>query len=207
MFSALFLFFFVLIAKWVCIYVGLCNDLRDAYTEEFVSSRPDLAVVEEDVPVVKEVVPPVEETVPPVAESTASMRDFDMEIERIRNYEIPAGTNTIPEIIYSPNKALFSPNGSMPSPNTRDEYTPVFDTDKGAWSEQVGTTIGTTSDVGASTGPFGSDMVTPLTFLEERAGVENTCLSDIPELGNSADEVFILVFFAIIFLRILLLEF
>lgn len=158
---------------------GLCNDLRNAYNKDFISSKPYLAFVEE--------------AIPTDGESSASIHDSGMEIERLRNYEHPIG-NTVHELIHSPNRVLSSPTRSMPSPSRREEATPVVDTDKSAWSEQVGTTIRTTSDFGASTGPFGSDFETPMTFLEERIDVENASLSDIPEMVNSADGVSLICF-------------
>ncbi|KAM3686246.1 hypothetical protein ACJW31_11G183600 [Castanea mollissima] len=44
-----------------------------------------------------------------------------------------------------------------------------------------------TPDLAASTGTRRSELETPMTFLEERLGLENTALSDIPDLMNSAE--------------------
>lgn len=107
-----------------------------------------------------------------------------MEYERIRNYEGPLTSNILPDIVPSSDRFPSSPNGFLPSPSSGgDDFTPAY----GTTSEQVPTTTGTrvtpTPDPGASTGPLGSDMETPLNFFD------NMGLSDIPEMADSAEGV------------------
>ncbi|KAL8092118.1 sister chromatid cohesion 1 protein 3 [Apium graveolens] len=169
------------------ILTGFCNDLRDTLNKDFVSSKPYLALVEENPPA--------------VAQSSRTVHDSPEEIERLRNNEIPTESNVLHDLINSPNrivpspsksmpspaKSMPSPAKSMPSPTTRDDYTPAFDPESSAWTNPMETTMGTISERGASTGCLGSDMGTPLTMLDEQRGFENTCLSDIPEMMNSGD--------------------
>ncbi|KAI8024243.1 Sister chromatid cohesion 1 protein 3 [Camellia lanceoleosa] len=74
----------------------------------------------------------------------------------------------------------------------RDDFTPASAGNLGSQSEpQLGTTVGIgvqpTPDLAASTGALGSELETLMTFLGERLGFENTGLSDIPEVMNSAE--------------------
>ncbi|XP_017245212.1 sister chromatid cohesion 1 protein 3 [Daucus carota subsp. sativus] len=154
------------------IHTGLCNDLRDALNNDFVSSKPYLASVEESSPA--------------VAESSRAVHDTPDEIERLRNNEIPTESNILHDLMNSPSRIVPSPTKSMSSPTGRDDNPSAFDPES-AWTNPMETTIGTVSDRGASTGRLGSDMETPLTMLNEQSGFENTCLSDIPELMNSRD--------------------
>ncbi|KAL6961952.1 hypothetical protein U1Q18_036911 [Sarracenia purpurea var. burkii] len=107
------------------------------------------------------------------------------------DYEAPVGNNILPEIVGSPNR--FTPEtGFMSSPYRRDSFTPVPANNFGSQLEpQLGTTVGNevqpTPDRTASTGTFESEMVTPTTFKGRRLGLENTGLSDIPEVMNSAE--------------------
>ncbi|KAI8025292.1 Sister chromatid cohesion 1 protein 3 [Camellia lanceoleosa] len=109
---------------------GLCADLCNVYTSDFIAAKPHLVNVEEACPE------------PIVAE--------------------------------------------------RDDFTPASAYNLGSQSEpQLVTTVGTgvqpTPDLAASTGALGSELETPMTFLGERLGFENTGLSDIPEVMNSAE--------------------
>ncbi|PSS24484.1 Sister chromatid cohesion 1 protein [Actinidia chinensis var. chinensis] len=164
---------------------GLCTDLCNIYKKEFISEKPHLVSVEEACPE------------PSVAHSPPCdpMGSRDMEIERLRNYDGPIGSNTLPEIIGSPSR--FMPSEIMGSPNMlphRDDFTPAPASagSLGSQSEpKLGTTVGTavqpTPDLAESAGTLGSDMETPATFLGERLGLESTGLSDIPEVMNSAE--------------------
>ncbi|GFY92160.1 Rad21/Rec8-like family protein [Actinidia rufa] len=164
---------------------GLCADLCNIYKNEFISEKPHLVSVEEACPE------------PSVAHSPPCdpMGSRDMEIERLRNYDGPIGSNILPEIIGSPSR--FMPSEIMGSPNMllhRDDFTPAPASagSLGSQSEpKLGTPVGTavqpTPDLAESAGTLGSEMETPATFLGERLGLESTGLSDIPEVMNSAE--------------------
>ncbi|KAK9272810.1 hypothetical protein L1049_003188 [Liquidambar formosana] len=145
---------------------GLCADLHDISKEDFVSLKPHLVVLEE------------------AYSDPNPVPDLDVEIECLRQYEADASSNVLPELV-------TLPSAFMPTSFRREDFTPISDNNLGLGLEaQGGTTIGIdvlpTPDLGASTEPLGSDMETPMTFLEERLGGGNTGLSDIPELMNSA---------------------
>ncbi|KAL6961954.1 hypothetical protein U1Q18_036913 [Sarracenia purpurea var. burkii] len=120
------------------------------------------------------------------------MHGLDMEIERLRNYEAPIENNILPEIVCSPNRFIPSETGFISSPYGRDSFTPVQASNFGSQLEpQLGTTVGnevqSTSNRTSSNGTFESEMETPPTFKGRRLGLENTGLSDIPEVMNSAE--------------------
>ncbi|XP_059650447.1 sister chromatid cohesion 1 protein 3-like [Cornus florida] len=151
---------------------GLCGELCNIFQKDFISAKPHLAVVEESHPN------------PSVAQLTASMPDDDLGIERLRDFEDPAGSNVLPEL-------RLSPNICIPSTSRTDDFTPAFTDNLGSQSgSHVETTIMTnmlpTPDLAASTGPFGSEMETPMTFPEQ-LDVGDFVLSDIPEVMNSAE--------------------
>lgn len=135
-----------------------------------------------------------EEAIPePGVQSPAPMPDLDIEIERLRDHEGNAGSNILPEIMPSPTRLIYSPT-RFPSSSIRGDFTPISTGDKGSELDpMVGTDFGTrslpTPDFSMSAGTFGSDLETPATFMEDQLGVENTGLSDIPELVNSAEEL------------------
>ena len=133
-----------------------------------------------------------EEAIPePGVQSPAPMPDLDIEIERLCDHEGNAGSNILPEIMPSPTRLIYSPT-RFPSSSIRGDFTPISTGDKGSELDpMVGTDFGTrslpTPDFSMSAGTFGSDLETPATFMEDQLGVENTGLSDIPELVNSAE--------------------
>ncbi|XP_059654323.1 sister chromatid cohesion 1 protein 3-like [Cornus florida] len=149
---------------------GLLGELCNIFKKDFISAKPHLVLLEEVRP---------ESSVPP-----SPAHDIDLGIEHLRDYEGPACSNILPELGPSPNRFT-------PSPSRGDDFTPASPNNLGSQSEpQLGTTIGTgmlnTPDLAASTGPIGSEMETPMTF-SERLDVENSVLSDIPEVLNSAE--------------------
>ncbi|KAL6958508.1 hypothetical protein U1Q18_050505 [Sarracenia purpurea var. burkii] len=120
------------------------------------------------------------------------MSGLDMEIGGLCNYEAPIGNNILPEIVGSPNRFTRSETGFMSSPHRRDSFTPVPANNFGSQLEpQLGTTVGNevqpAPDRTASIGTFESEMETPTTFKGRQLGLENTGLSDIPEVMNSAE--------------------
>ncbi|KAL6967036.1 hypothetical protein U1Q18_032835 [Sarracenia purpurea var. burkii] len=120
------------------------------------------------------------------------MSGLDMEIGGLCNYEAPIGNNILPEIVGSPNRFTRSETGFMSSPYRRDSFTPVPANNFGSQLEpQLGTTVGNevqpAPDRTASIGTFESEMETPTTFKGRQLGLENTGLSDIPEVMNSAE--------------------
>ncbi|KAM7476690.1 hypothetical protein LguiB_023933 [Lonicera macranthoides] len=150
------------------IITGLSADLCNIFTEDSISSKPHLVSTE------------AAQREPSVAPTSDPTNDVDMEYERIRNYEGPSTSNILPDIVPSSAIFLSSPNDFLPCPsNGGDDFTPGY----GTTSEQVPTTTGTrvtpTPDPGASTGPLGSDMDTPVNLFD------NTGLSDIPEMADS----------------------
>ncbi|THG22592.1 hypothetical protein TEA_013601 [Camellia sinensis var. sinensis] len=158
---------------------GLCADLCNVYTRDFITVKPHLVNMEEACP-------------EPIVAESPPMHDLDTEIECLRNYEGPDCSNILPEIMGSPNRFMASETRFTSSPYRRDDLTPASAGNLGSQSEpQLGTTVGTgvqpTPDLAASTGTLGSESETPMTFLGECLGFENTGLSDIPEVMNSAE--------------------
>ena len=121
-----------------------------------------------------------------VVQSPTSMPDLS--IERLRHHEGNVGSNTLSEIM--PSSTRF------PS-SIRVDFTPGSTTDIGSELDpRVGTDFGTRSlptPGFSSAGTFGSDLETPVIYMEQ-LGLENTGLSDIPELMNSAEDVSLSVF-------------
>lgn len=101
-----------------------------------------------------------------------------MEIEQLRNNE--------GSVIQQP---LSPPNMFNPSPSRGDKSTPAtmdFGSHSGPVETNVGSEVQPTMDFTPAVGIFSSDLETPSTYSGERLGFENTRLSDIPELSNSA---------------------
>ncbi|XP_057980226.1 sister chromatid cohesion 1 protein 3 isoform X2 [Malania oleifera] len=167
---------------------GSSSDLQNIFKKDFISTKPHLVLLEEDVseqwshsPAPMSGVAHSPASVPRAAESPL-VPELDMEIERIRHNEDYASSNILADLMPSPPK-------SMPSQHRKDEFTPISANTLGTETEpQVWTSTGTDGlsmpDLATSTGPFGSDLETP---IDERLGAENTGLSDIPELINSAE--------------------
>ncbi|CAL5331359.1 unnamed protein product [Camellia sinensis] len=158
---------------------GLCEDLCNVYTRDFIATKPHLVNVEEACP-------------EPIVAQSPPMHGLDMEIERLQNYKGPDGSNILPETMGSPNRFMASQTRFKSSPYRRDDFTPASAGNLGSQSEpQLGTTVGIgvqpTPELAASTGALGSELETPMTFLGERLGFENAGLSDIPEVMNSAE--------------------
>ncbi|XP_071936301.1 sister chromatid cohesion 1 protein 3 isoform X2 [Coffea arabica] len=159
---------------------GLSADLVSIYKKEVISSKPHLVGSEE---------PHLQ---PRDAQIPTPGGDKEMEIENLRNYVGPSGGNEMFNILPSPNRFISSPTMSMASPIRRGESTPAttnFGSEPDRLETTIGTDVQTTPDLAASSGPFGSDMETPATLLGGALGVENTVLSDIPEMLNSAGDL------------------
>ncbi|KAM7481737.1 hypothetical protein LguiB_006320 [Lonicera macranthoides] len=151
------------------IITGPSADLCNIFTEDSISSKPQLVSTG------------AAQREPSVAPTSDPTNDVDMEYEHIRNYEGPSTSNILPDIVPSSDRFPSSPNAFLPHPSSGgDDFTPAY----GTTSEQVPTTTRTrvtpTPDPDASTGPFGSDMETPVNFFD------NMGLSDIPEMADSA---------------------
>ncbi|KAL3537342.1 hypothetical protein ACH5RR_000708 [Cinchona calisaya] len=159
---------------------GLSADIDSIYKNEVVSSKPHLVTLEGPHPQ------------PRVKQSPTHGDHSEMEIEHLRDYEGPAGGSPMFEILPSLSRFGPSPSMSMPSIIRTDESTPAT-MNVGSESDWLETTIGTdvqpTPDLAASSGLFGTDSETPATRLSKALGVENTVLSDIPEMANSAGDL------------------
>ncbi|GMY22338.1 sister chromatid cohesion 1 protein 3 [Fagus crenata] len=176
---------------------GLSMDLCNIYKKDCISTKPHLVFSEEDFPdprvasslasttdaipefrVAKSPTRTTEAVPEQVAQSPAPVPDLDMEMERPRNVEGYDGSNFLPEFVPSPSR-------SMASPLRGDDFT---------HASPIETELLPTPDLAASTGTRRSELETPMTFFEERPGLESTALSDIPGLMNSAeaDELYFL---------------
>lgn len=119
-----------------------------------------------------------------VLNSPAVDHGFDLEIEQLRQHdEGGTASGAFHELLFSP------PNAGLSS-TRRSEYTPFSDNDMGLLSEiPQSTTIGsadqTLPDLGMSTGPFGSDLETPIMFSGGELGLGENRLSDIQELDTA----------------------
>lgn len=158
---------------WDFIFVGLSSELQSMYdlSKSHLNSsdnvHPDAAVPKS----------------PPLRDNA------EMEIEHLRNNEVPDVENVMSVILPSPHQPVSPPTVFVCSPSRGDKSTP--DTlDFGSHSVQGGTNNETesrqTTDFTPSAGHSGLGKETPATYSGERLGVENTGLSDIPELLNSA---------------------
>ncbi|KAJ8899220.1 hypothetical protein K2173_012396 [Erythroxylum novogranatense] len=122
---------------------------------------------------------------PFIAECPGVEPESNIEIERLRHDEAHLGNDILPELFPSEERL-------MRSPIRRNDFTPDLANNIGSqtatWAEStVGTGLLPTPDIGTSTGTFSSELETPKTYLEERMGIDNTELSDIPEMMNSAE--------------------
>lgn len=164
-------------------------DICNIYKEDCIFTKPHLVLSEEDFPdprvasspasttdhppelrVAQSPAHTTEAVQKPVAQSPVPEPDIDMEMERPRNVESQDGSNFLNEFVPTPAR-------SMASTLRGDDFTHVT----------IETELLPTPDLAASTGTRRSELETPMTFLEERLGLENTALSDIPDLMNSAE--------------------
>ncbi|XP_058225203.1 sister chromatid cohesion 1 protein 3 [Rhododendron vialii] len=157
---------------------GLCTDLCNIYKRDFISAKPHLASAEEPCPEPSNAQPP------PTCDP---MQNPDMEIEHPRNNEGRFDNNVLPDTTFMP-----SQTGYMSPLPQREEFTPTsadnfVSESESQWGTSVGTRVQPTPDLAASTGTLGPEMETPMTFLVERQGLDDTGLSDIPEVMNSAE--------------------
>lgn len=106
-----------------------------------------------------------------VAQSPPPMPELDIEIERPRDAEHFDGSSFLPEFV--PSQAGFTP-----SPLRRCDFTPAT---------TMETQLLPTPDLAVSTGTCTSEFKRSVAFSEERLGLENTGLSDIPSLMHSAE--------------------
>lgn len=170
---------------------GLCMDLFNFSKNEYMTSKPHLVLSEETftdprVPAspasAKEALPEPRvaespaastEVVPEfrVAQSPPPMPELDIEIERPRDAEHFDGSSFLPEFV--PSQAGFTP-----SPLRRCDFTPAT---------TMETQLLPTPDLAVSTGTCTSEFKRSVAFSEERLGLENTGLSDIPSLMHSAE--------------------
>ncbi|XP_050284015.1 sister chromatid cohesion 1 protein 3 [Quercus robur] len=168
---------------------GLSMDICNIYKKDCIFTKPHLVLSEEDFPdprvasspasttdhppelrVAQSPAHTTEAVLEPVAQSPVPETDIDMEMERPRNVESQDGSNFLNEFAPTPAR-------SMASTLRGDDFTHVT----------IETELLPTPDLAASTGTRRSELETPMTFLEERLGLENTALSDIPDLMNSAE--------------------
>ncbi|KAK4759959.1 hypothetical protein SAY87_023090 [Trapa incisa] len=117
--------------------------------------------------------------------STSVDHGFDLEIERLRQHEESGnGSGAFHELLLSPPRVGLSST-------RRSEYTPFTDNDASLYEIPQSTTMGssnqTLTDLAMSTGPFTSDLETPIMFSGEELGVQENRLSDIQEFGTSDD--------------------
>ena len=164
-------------------------DICNIYKKDCIFTKPHLVLSEKDFPdprvasspastsdhppelrVTQSPAHTTEAVVDPVAQSPVPEPGIDMEMERPRNVESQDGSNFLNEFAPTPAR-------SMASTLRGDDFTHVT----------METELLATPDLAASTGTRRSELETPMTFLEERLGLENTALSDIPDLMNSAE--------------------
>lgn len=154
-------------------------------------ASPDSAVVSSPAPIteacldpgVAQSPAPATEEVSPERqheESEAPLNDYDQEIEYLRHVEGHDERNNLPEFIPSPRLTPSLGN---------DNLTPLTSQLLGSASVErtIGTEVLPTPNLPASTGLYESEFETPIAFFQEQLGVENTGLSDVPEIMNSED--------------------
>lgn len=154
---------------------GLSSELQSICDPQFISSKTHLLFSDEihqdaDVP-----------RSPPLRDNT------QMEIEHLRNYEVPE-MHAVGSVI----QPSSPPNTFNPSPGRGDKSTPAtfdFGSHSGLVETNIRSEVRPTIDFTPSVGFFSSDLETPATYSGERFGLENTGLSDIPELPNSAGDL------------------
>lgn len=165
-------------------------DLCDIF-KDLISTKPHLVFSEESFPYTKSAASPastneafLEPTVSQSpaativadpeswdAQSPALMPDLDMEIERPRNIEAFDGDSLLPEFV--PSQSRFTPSSLR-----RCDFTPATTIETGLLS---------TPHLAASTGTGGSEKGRKMALSEEHLSLQNTGLSDIPGLMNSAE--------------------
>lgn len=174
-------------------------DLCNIYDKDYVSSKlqlleeasPDTEVVRSPAPITEAGLDPgvaqspahaTEEIFPQQRgeESEGPVNDYDQEIEHLRHVEDRDERDVLPDFVPSPR--LTPSHG-------REDHTPLTSQFLGSASVErtIGTGVLPTPDLPASTGLYESEIETPSAFLWEQLGVENTVLSDVPELVNSKD--------------------
>lgn len=136
----------------------------------------------------------VKEACPRVAEISYPVNIDEMETESLRDRDLPAKKNSLPELVSSPNIALSSPARLTPSPTREHNCTPAFGNDTSSLLNLAETTHGGTPDLAAVTGTPRSGKVTPMIFSKDQPGVEDTFCTDIPQLRNTVDGVCSLLF-------------
>lgn len=113
-------------------------------------------------------------------EPEAPLNDNDQEIEHLRHVEGDDERSNLPEFIPSP---------TLTPSHGRDDLTSLASQhfESASVEKTIGTGVLPTPDLPASIGLNERAYETPNTFLQEQLGVENTGLSDVPELMNSKD--------------------
>ncbi|KAF3449990.1 hypothetical protein FNV43_RR06069 [Rhamnella rubrinervis] len=113
-------------------------------------------------------------------ESEPLLNDYDQEIEHLRHVEDHDERNNLPE---------FIPSSRFTPPLGNDDLTPLTSQHLGSASVErtLGTEVLPTPNLPASTGLYESEFETPIAFFQKQLGVENTSLSDVPEMMHSED--------------------
>ncbi|GAB4832630.1 hypothetical protein Ancab_006648 [Ancistrocladus abbreviatus] len=142
---------------------GLCSDLQNVLKSDFISSNDHLLIPEQ------------EQQEPSATQSPEPVCNHDIETEQLRD----GGYNDIPNPLADITPAAHSPLQSHGS-----EHIDFSTHNMGSVSEPSGMP---TPDLAPSTDPFHSELGTPVTNLEERFHFDNSGLSNIPELQNSAE--------------------
>lgn len=163
---------------------GMCAELSDMFSKDYIFARPNLAVLEEALPnrEIPQSPPPNTEPMdfefPATATATeASLPEIIRETECLRDDQGSAFDNVLHGFEPSPSRPMSSPRRGDSPPTSLNSLGPD-----------------TVPDVAASTGTSRFDFKTPSTLLEEEHVEESTGLSDIPEMVGSAegDELFFL---------------
>ncbi|XP_048140572.1 sister chromatid cohesion 1 protein 3 isoform X3 [Rhodamnia argentea] len=173
------------------LFDGMCPDLQNVFKKDYVSINSHLFGQDDVIPepVDLETPGPTTEVLPGlrISRSPDNATAFDMEIEHLRHDKDQTGLNFL-DFVSLPIRGIDSSLG-------RDTFTPISVSLGSAPELPEGSTVGTgilpTPDAAMSTGPFSSDMETPMTFIEENQVEENTRLSEIPEM-TAAEELYFL---------------
>lgn len=180
-------------------YAGICKDLSEISQREYICAKPHLVISEEDH--VDDGISrtsstsqtPVEPraATPPATACGHDMETQDMEIERLRSVAATPPP-TIPALDVE--TEVINIEGGHSSPVRQDEVTPASAQKLRSVSVsplRTNDVVGTiqTPDLAASLGDHGSQMETPMTFLDSGTFQEKFGLSDTTHLINSAEEV------------------
>ncbi|XP_061345461.1 sister chromatid cohesion 1 protein 3 [Gastrolobium bilobum] len=168
---------------------GLCKDLLDISRREYICSRPNLVINEEDnMDAGIAGIPPSTNQIPKEtrAATPPPVNASDLEIEHLRN-SILAPHPTIPACNVD---MEFNIEDDRRSPVRNDELTPVSakilrSVSLSSLGTNIASEIMQTSDLPASTGIRGLEMETPMTNLDDT--FQNFGLSDTHQLINSAE--------------------